>query len=177
MPESRLVRLLRFAMTARLFCEPRPGFVAHTANSALWLRTPQISDWVRFNLEDAARGSTRVVDSIRLFGESDAPGECGLGLAIGLPRNADFFQFFETDGEGGDKGRMTRFSPSNAFFSTFSPTGIHAGFDWKALGDGTVVDVRLLRFFWSLFASMVVMLLLTISCYMIGRRLQRPSCN
>ena len=148
---------------------PRPGFVAHTANSAVWLRTPQISAWVGYNLEDAIRGSIEVVDSIRQFGESDAPGERGFGLAMGLPRNVDFFQFFATNGEGDDRGyRMRRFSQAMAFMS--GRNAVVAGFDWKALGDGTVVDVRI-AFFWSFFlAAMVAILLLTLSRYMIGRR-------
>ncbi|KNG85214.1 putative O-methyltransferase [Aspergillus nomiae NRRL 13137] len=41
--ENRLKSVLRLAMTNGLFCEPRPGFVAHNAASAL-VTSPTLND-------------------------------------------------------------------------------------------------------------------------------------
>src|SRR5579862_3916688 len=84
--ETRLIRLLRYAMTMRVFCEPRTGFVAHTAASVAWLRTPDLSAWIAYNMEERVPGSVRFIDALRKYGESEDPRDTAVHLALGLPR-------------------------------------------------------------------------------------------
>jgi 6-hydroxytryprostatin B O-methyltransferase len=147
--ESRLIRLLRYAMTMRLFCEPRPGFVAHTAASAAWLRTPYLSAWIAYNMEERVPGSIRFIDALRKYGDSEDPRDTAVHLALGLPKDMSMYHFIASDGEGDEKGwRLRRFSQAMAYIGEgrWGMMHIHNGFDWKALGAATVVDVRVTDF-------------------------------
>lgn len=49
--EDMVRRLLRHAMTMRVFREPEPGMVAHTAASRLFCDTP-MNDWLKIAMEE-----------------------------------------------------------------------------------------------------------------------------
>lgn len=146
LPEAPIRRIIRHAMICRIFCEPRPGYVAHTAASAVFLRTPEICSWVGHNLEEVWPASVKIPDALRLYGDSEEPGESAFNIAFGLPKEIPFFRFVDADGEGDKKGwRMQRFSQAMKYINSGASHNteyIHAGFDWKGLGGGTVVDVR-----------------------------------
>lgn len=57
--EQSVTRLLRHAMTMRIFCEPTPGMVAHTNISKL-LRTPCVRDWMSVAVEEIWPTATTV---------------------------------------------------------------------------------------------------------------------
>lgn len=62
--EQLLRRLLRHAMTMRVFSEPSTGFVAHTAASKL-LAEPHMHDWMRTGCEEMWPAATRVSPFVR----------------------------------------------------------------------------------------------------------------
>ncbi|KAF4975326.1 hypothetical protein FZEAL_7859 [Fusarium zealandicum] len=47
-PESHLKSVARMAMTSNVLTEPRSGHVAHTANSAMFLKVPNMCDWAGY---------------------------------------------------------------------------------------------------------------------------------
>ena len=49
---SHVQRLLRHAMTHRIFCEPRKGVVAHTAASKYLATNPLMHEWVGMVYEE-----------------------------------------------------------------------------------------------------------------------------
>ncbi|KAL8778382.1 MAG: hypothetical protein Q9213_007437 [Squamulea squamosa] len=83
-----LQRILRYAMTNHIFCEPRPGFIAHTATSRLMAENPLMHDFVGNVCEIRFPASARAVDALEKYGESQAPNQSGFSLfnntALGL---------------------------------------------------------------------------------------------
>jgi hypothetical protein len=56
--EQMVARLLRHAITQRIFREPEPGMVAHTQASKI-LADPVIRDWLRVGTEEMWPASTK----------------------------------------------------------------------------------------------------------------------
>lgn len=56
--EQMVTRLLRHAMTMRIFYEPEPGFVAHTKASKI-LTDPVTNDWLGAGTEEMWPASTK----------------------------------------------------------------------------------------------------------------------
>lgn len=57
--ENMIRRLLRHAMTMRVFQEPEPGMVAHTAASKL-LSIPFMNDWLRTGTDELWPSAVKV---------------------------------------------------------------------------------------------------------------------
>jgi hypothetical protein len=64
MDVSDTERLLCMAMTQRIYSEPRPGVVAHTAISSDIAKTPLLSSYLGLLTEKFWLGSSRVVDAM-----------------------------------------------------------------------------------------------------------------
>lgn len=79
MTENMTARLLRHAMTMRLFREPEPGMVAHTAASRT-LTNPAANDWLRAGTEEMWPAATKVRMTI-LFGVRAAVQELTFAVA------------------------------------------------------------------------------------------------
>jgi len=145
LPEYRLYRILRHAMTFRVFRESRPGYVAHTGPSAAFIRYPLLNDWVSFNLDEVWPADTKLAEALRRFGDSEEPGDSAIGLAYSFPKDKTYWDFVANDGEGETKGwRQKRFAQAMKFIAAGNPHAhhhLHAAFDWAGLGKATVVDV------------------------------------
>ena len=99
LPERPIRRILQHAITCRIFCEPRPGYIAHTAASAVFLRTPEISAWVGHNLEEVWPANVKISEALRLYGDSEEPGESAFNISFGLSKEKTDFQFVGADRE------------------------------------------------------------------------------
>jgi 6-hydroxytryprostatin B O-methyltransferase len=145
LPVNRLHRILRHAMTRRIFYEASPGHVAHTANSAAVVKDPPLASWIRHDVDEATRGLSWLNEALDKWGDTQDPNEAALCLAFNLPRGTGFWEFLQNDGEGDRKGfRAKRFGEAMAAMSktgVFSNAHLHNKFDWDALGKATVVDV------------------------------------
>lgn len=60
--EDMVRRLLRHAFTMRIFCEPEPGMVAHTAASKMFT-SPMMNDWLRTGTEELWPASVKVMST------------------------------------------------------------------------------------------------------------------
>lgn len=145
LPEYRVHRILRHAMTFRIFREPRPGYVAHTGPSAAFVQNPLLNDWVSFNLDEVWPADTKLAEALRRFSDSEEPGDSAIGLAYNFPKGKTYWDFVANDGEGENKGwRQKRFAQAMKFTAAGNPHAhhhLHAAFDWAGLGKATVVDV------------------------------------
>ncbi|KAL8972203.1 MAG: hypothetical protein Q9197_002893 [Variospora fuerteventurae] len=146
--EERLRRFIRQAMTNHVFTESRPGFVAHTATSAVPARIPSFRWFMEHNAEDGGPAYPKVITALEKWGASDQPAESGFGLAFGLDAQDgkdSVFRFVAEDGEGEKKGfRMKRIGNAMEGMKGDGAYNVgHAqqGFDWASLGDATVVDL------------------------------------
>ena len=149
--EYRVHRILRHAMTSRIFRESRPGYVAHTGPSAAFLRNPVLNDWVSFNLGEVWPADTKLAESLQRFGDSEEPAEAAIALAFNFPKGTTYWDFINNDGEGANKGwRQKRFAQGMKFRAGENPQAhnhLHNAFDWAGLGKATVIDVRYASFF------------------------------
>lgn len=57
--ENMVRRILRHAFTMRVFCEPEPGMVAHTAASKIFI-SPSVNDWLRVGTEELWPAAVKV---------------------------------------------------------------------------------------------------------------------
>ncbi|PVH97041.1 S-adenosyl-L-methionine-dependent methyltransferase, partial [Periconia macrospinosa] len=76
-----LRRILRLVMTRTVFCEPRVGFVAHTAASRLLKDDPQARDFSGIICDERFPSSAQAVNALQKFGQSQKPNQSGFSLA------------------------------------------------------------------------------------------------
>jgi len=135
-PEIHIRRLLRQAMVHRIFAEPKPGIVAHTAASAVLVRDPSVADYIGMETEDAWPAATKQVEAIEIYGLSEEPTETGFNVA--LQTTDSFYTFL-----GKNPSQARRFGNAMAAGADDLGRGIE-GFSelsWEELGEGLVVDV------------------------------------
>ena len=134
----QLKQNIRFAATNRIFCEPTPETVAHTAGSLLIKEGKTMRPGVQWLTEDCAPMITHQIDAIEKWGHgSQEPDQTAVSSAYG--GNGTFYDFLSSN-----PVRMKRFGTtiqqtSKQPRSSFEH--IKNGFDWTSLGNATVVDV------------------------------------
>jgi hypothetical protein len=154
--ESIVRRLLRYAMTNRIFAETAPGSdnIVHTSLSVVCVHQPNTRSWIGHNLEEFAPASVYLPDSLRKWGrgaiEDGDPSHSPLGLAFMQESNAkDFWEFAATDKDD-ERGlpagyRVQRFSEAMSCATQdpgFDIGAIHKMYEWDRLSNGaTLVDV------------------------------------
>jgi 6-hydroxytryprostatin B O-methyltransferase len=134
---DHLKRILRHAMTNRLFCEPEPGRVAHTASSALLIRSKALNDWVGYTSEETYPASAKLVEAYERFGPSLSPTETGYNIAFDTDKPM-FLHMTE------DPERERRFANTMIEMVSTEGYGIHhlvGGYRWEKLGKARIVDV------------------------------------
>ncbi|KAK4222706.1 O-methyltransferase-domain-containing protein [Podospora fimiseda] len=88
-------RLLRHAMTNRIFCEPTKGYVAHTRSSRMLLEDEPMKNWIGLTTKDLLLPADYTVDAMKKWPCSEEPNETGVNLAFG--HNTPWFEFLPTD--------------------------------------------------------------------------------
>ncbi|KAI8625554.1 putative O-methyltransferase [Xylariaceae sp. FL1651] len=136
--ETHVRKVMRHAMSQRLFCEPRPGVVAHTAASRVLVEDAGLFNWLRFSTDDLWRAACFTGDAMARFPGSEEPHETGFALANDTDKH--MFGFFL---ENPDRSR--RFADAMRFFTErpgLEPKHVVDNYDWVSLPEGaTVVDV------------------------------------
>jgi hypothetical protein len=138
--EDSMARLLEHAVSNHVLARPRPGYVAHTALSAMLATTPPLMEWVGSACEDMWPSAPHVVPALSKWstvggGGGDAalqpqPHETGHNLA----ERTDV-PFFETI--RGDPERARRFAGAMSFMQNmpgFQPAAALDAYDWGAVG-------------------------------------------
>lgn len=135
--EDHSKRMLRHAMTNRLFREPEPGRVAHTAASALLVRSKALNNWVGYTTEESFPVSAKVVEAYEKFGPSQKPNESAYNIAFNTDK-----PMFHHLAEFPDRER--RFANTMVEMTSTEGYGVHHllnGYPWEDIGKATVVDV------------------------------------
>ncbi|RMZ77384.1 hypothetical protein DV737_g4391, partial [Chaetothyriales sp. CBS 132003] len=99
--EGHLRRMLREAMTNRIFCEPRAGFVAHTAASSALIRDKGTLNCLGYTMEETFPASAKVVEATKAFGASEEPTQCGWNLAFNT--ELPLFQYLSNHAERAER--------------------------------------------------------------------------
>ncbi|KAI1427081.1 S-adenosyl-L-methionine-dependent methyltransferase [Xylaria sp. FL1777] len=109
--EDKLARIVRYAITNFIFCEPQPNYIAHTALSAALARDPQFATYLRLCLVDLAPVNVALPRALRMWPESESVTECGVNAAFNT--NEPFFKWLSRDAT-----RQARFDQGMVGFST-----------------------------------------------------------
>ncbi|KAI0476619.1 O-methyltransferase-domain-containing protein [Xylariaceae sp. FL0804] len=134
--ERMVQRLLRYAVTMRVFKEPAPGFVAHT-NASKLLMDPTMNDWLGAGSEEAWPAVVKIMDAAQKWPQSEEPNETGFAMANGVTNSI-------YDIVGSDANRAARFANSMKAFSSnpeLSTSHLLDNYDWEGLGATQMVDV------------------------------------
>lgn len=135
--EFDLRRLIRHAMTNRIFKEPRDGYVSHTAASRVLLDDVQMNNWVGLCTAEFFQAASQTVNAMTLYPGSQEPKHTGFSLAHG-PDTSMFVIL------GSDPGRAMRFGNAMASLTGgegYEVSHIVDNYPWADLGKATVVDV------------------------------------
>lgn len=136
-PEAQLRQVLRYAMTCRLFTEPTPGSVAHTAVSRLLRDSPPVIDYVGHCTEFSSVVVGKLAKATERFKGSEEPSETAFNIAYDTP-----LPMFPWMGQHPETAqRFKRLMMSMTASEKYSPRYLAECYDWRSLGDGTVVDV------------------------------------
>ncbi|CAG9995810.1 unnamed protein product [Clonostachys byssicola] len=92
-----LARILRHNMTNHVFCEPAPGFIAHTASSRLLAQDGPLQDWVGFNSEDIFPAAASVLSAIKTYPEATSLTRTGFNVAFDTVDKEPMFATFGKD--------------------------------------------------------------------------------
>ncbi|KAJ8121801.1 hypothetical protein ONZ43_g1835 [Nemania bipapillata] len=135
--EAALCRILRLGIAHRVFREPRPGIISHSAISKQISDDPNMADWVSANVNDMWPSAWKLVDALKRWPQAEEPNETGFSLANNTTES--FYAELSKDPE-----RAHRFGGAMSFFTTgegYSLRHLTDGYRWDAIGNGTVVDV------------------------------------
>ncbi|KAG6010457.1 Alpha-1,3-mannosyltransferase cmt1 [Claviceps maximensis] len=94
---TNLARVLRHAMTNSIFCEPKPGVIAHTAASRLLAEDHDLQDWVGFNSEDIFPAAANVLNSLKNHPEATSLTTTGFNFAFNTVEKEPMFVTFGKD--------------------------------------------------------------------------------
>ncbi|KAI0530049.1 S-adenosyl-L-methionine-dependent methyltransferase [Xylaria digitata] len=135
--EPNVRQILRHAMMMNVFCEPRPGVIAHNAVSRLLAEEQSIFDWLAINSNELWQAAAHTCEALERYPESDEPNRTGFSLANQTDKS--IFEVFSQTPE-----RARRFG--NAMRSFTQGTGFELrhvvdNIPWANFKDGTVVDV------------------------------------
>lgn len=133
-----LQRLLRHAMTSRLFAEEN-GQVSHSPSSRLLLEDVRLAAFVDLHTEAAWKSNAHFLDAFERWPDSRDPRQVGYSIATNRPGSASMYEDIQRD-----PVRATNFARAMELFSSGEGYGAESlieGFSWGDIGNGTVVDV------------------------------------
>ncbi|KAK6844446.1 hypothetical protein PG995_014556 [Apiospora arundinis] len=134
--EQMTARLLRHAMTMRVFREPVPGMVAHTAASKTLYHTAA-NYWLEAGTKEMWPAAVKMVEALKKWPASQEPNETGYVLSNNS--SATIYEVFAQDAE-----KAERWAKGMAVFSArpqFSLSYVTDHYDWASLGQAQVVDI------------------------------------
>ncbi|KAF3025037.1 hypothetical protein E8E14_014355 [Neopestalotiopsis sp. 37M] len=135
--ENDVSQIIRRAALQGIFAEIRPGIVAHTAPSRLLAEDSVFRDWVAWNVQDLWPATSRTVAAMAKYPKSEEPNETG--FALFNETDKPVYEFFSDHPEKARRFANVMRALSNR--SDLALTHTVTGYDWRALGYGTVVDV------------------------------------
>ncbi|KAK4167528.1 O-methyltransferase-domain-containing protein [Cladorrhinum sp. PSN259] len=124
-------RLLRHAMTNRIFCEPTKGYVAHTRSSLLLLQDELVKNWTGLFAGDLWLPTALTVDAMRKWPASDESSQTGVNLAYGHAE--PFFDWVHSDPVRANRYNLAVQAHGNA--AGYDLKHVIEGYPWGDLPD------------------------------------------
>ncbi|PQE06932.1 6-hydroxytryprostatin B O-methyltransferase protein [Rutstroemia sp. NJR-2017a WRK4] len=135
--ELDLRRIIRHAMTLRLFKEPKKDIVAHTAASRMLAEDQQVADYVAVSSNEFWPAAAQTLDAMVKWPGSQEPNETGFALANNTDKS--LFAVLSQDPQ-----RARRFGNGMKAFTEgtgYDLQYVVNNYPWEGLGSGTIVDV------------------------------------
>jgi hypothetical protein len=128
--------VVRYAMTNFIFCEPRPGHIAHTAASRVLKENRLISSLMGMGADEVFPGLVKEIEALEKYPGSEEPTEAGWALA----NNARAPMFEELASHQPERAETMAFAIET--LGTIMPDSVIVdNYDWASLGTATIVDV------------------------------------
>ncbi|KAI1810153.1 sterigmatocystin 8-O-methyltransferase [Poronia punctata] len=134
--EQIVRRLLRHAMSMRVFKEPEPGMVAHTKMSK-YFTLPYVNAWLSFGAREGWPAATRMLDAIEKWPGSEEANNTGFSLA----NNTDKSVFDILAADHDRAMRLAAGIKAHDHFPGYATEEISKLYDWDSLGDAVIVHV------------------------------------
>ncbi|GAW15863.1 hypothetical protein ANO14919_052850 [Xylariales sp. No.14919] len=135
--ETGVRKLVRFAVTQRIFEEPKPGVVAHSAVSRLLAEDSGVHDFVATCTDDLWQAAAQTCNAMSQFPGSEEPNETGFTVANNTTEPIhEFMAHFPR--------RSTRFANMMRAFTVgdaFDLKYVADFYPWAQHNGGTLVDV------------------------------------
>lgn len=87
--EAALCRILRLGIAHRVFREPRPGVISHSAASRQIADDPNMADWVSSSVNDMWPSAGKVVDALKKWPLAEEPNQTVSGRISSLLSSAE----------------------------------------------------------------------------------------
>ncbi|KAJ3566291.1 hypothetical protein NPX13_g7189 [Xylaria arbuscula] len=134
--EQIIGRILRFAITMRVFREPEPGMLAHS-NVSKAITDSSLNDWLKAESRDLWPAATETFDAVMKWPNSQEINETAFTLAHNTDKSVyDFFQ-------ANPDRALTFVGSLKALTSSpdYDVRHVIDNYDWQSLGHVQVVDV------------------------------------
>ncbi|KAH7316500.1 putative O-methyltransferase [Stachybotrys elegans] len=92
-----VARILRHNMTNYIFCEPSPGFIAHTSASRQLAEDTALQAWVGFNTEDLFPSAAHSLQALKAHPEATSLTRAGFNFAFGTVDKEPMFATLSKD--------------------------------------------------------------------------------
>lgn len=124
-------------MTARLFYEPTPDHIAHTATSAWLAKNPPLHDWALYICKEAVAVAINMVEATEKWPDSTETNQTAFNVT--MQTDLPFFSYLKTRP---DHLRLySEYQKAVASTEGLDLQHLVQGFDWQALGKAQIVDV------------------------------------
>lgn len=138
-----LKTVLRSAIAHRVFSEPIPGHLGHSAASKLLVTDPSMNDWFGSIVQDVSPSIKFVSRALKSCPAADEPGLSGASLHLSTRYGGPPASFYHVLDK--DPSLARRFAAVMSFFQRgggYSVRHVLSAFDWSSLEVGDkVVDV------------------------------------
>ncbi|KAI1452634.1 S-adenosyl-L-methionine-dependent methyltransferase [Annulohypoxylon moriforme] len=135
--ESNVRKIVRYAVAQRIFEEPRPGIIAHSAASRLLAEDPGVHDFVATCSDELWQAASQTCNAMVKFPGSEEPTETGFSLANNT--NKPMYEFLSEYPERSNRfaNMMRNFTEGRAFDLKY----VTDFYPWEQHSGGTIVDV------------------------------------
>lgn len=138
LPLTTVRRLIRHAMTQRIFTESSPGVVAHTPASKLLTENENVRDYFGIISRIVYPAVGQTANALKRWPQESGKKNVETS-GFYLVNGKSVHQLLEDEPE--THKRYDSAMSANRNNMMYSPDHIANGFDWASLGNGTVVDV------------------------------------
>ncbi|KXT03533.1 hypothetical protein AC578_1612 [Pseudocercospora eumusae] len=128
-------RIMRHAMTNHIFREPKTGYVAHTAASALLVRNRGVRDWVGFTTEESFLCAAKLVEATEKWAKSERKDQWAYNLAFDT--ELSMFEHMAQFPERAERFANTMMDMTST--DAYNIRHLVNGFAWDRLAAGSIV--------------------------------------